>query len=173
MWYSPVARLDKLHVFLGCLMIGLAFLGVTSRQMVAAAEVTDRSRRVVRNVTFLGAVTFPTDFTFAATQVGGLSGLTYDPAQNVYYALSDDRSQINPARFYTLTIDIADGDLRAGDITFTGVTTLRDASGTPFPALSLDPEGLALTSAGTVFVSSEGDANAAVAPFINAFRRAD
>jgi len=38
------------------------------------------------------------------------------------------------------------------------MTTLLDETNQPFAAGSLDPEGIALTSSGTVFISSEGDA---------------
>jgi phosphodiesterase/alkaline phosphatase D-like protein/predicted AlkP superfamily pyrophosphatase or phosphodiesterase len=89
--------------------------------------------------------------------IGGLSGLTYDPAKNVYYAISDDRSQIAPARFYTLTLD--PNTLATNGVTFTGVTTLKDAAGKTFALNSLDPEGIAVTNKGTVFVSSEGEVN--------------
>ena len=43
------------------------------------------------------------------------------------------------------TIDLSDGTLDAGDVTVLAVTTLRGPDGQPFPALSLDPEGLTLT----------------------------
>lgn len=130
--------------------------------------VQDDQRREVAGLEFLGEVTFPTAEQFEGTEVGGLSGLTFDPGRGVYYAISDDRSQIDPARFYTLQIDVADGDLVAGDVTFTDVTTLLGPDGQPFPALSLDPEGIAFTDAG-LFISSEGDASALVPPFVDLF----
>ena len=117
----------------------------------------------------LGEVTFDTGFIFQETEVGGLSGLAYDASEDIYFALSDDRSQINDARFYTLEIDLEDGSLDAGDVTFVGVTTLLDPDGQPFPAESVDPEGIALSDGGTLFVSSEGDANQLIAPFVNEF----
>ncbi len=130
--------------------------------------VTDDQRRDAIGLDFLGQLTFPTGLQFEDTEVGGLSGITYDAARGVFYAIADDRSQIDAARFYTLSIDIADGTLGAGDVAFTDVTTLLGANGQPFPALSLDPEGIALTDRG-LFISSEGDANAGVAPFVNLF----
>lgn len=131
------------------------------------AEESDR--RNVETVEFLGEVQFPTGLLFEDTQVGGLSGLAYDAVNGVYYAIADDRSSINPARFYTLTIDLSDGALADGDVAFTDVTTLLDESGQPFATNSLDPEGIALTNTGTVFISSEGDANALINPFVNEF----
>jgi 3-phytase/alkaline phosphatase D len=122
--------------------------------------VPDRlDRNSVSAIDFLGEVTFPTSTVFADTQVGGLSGIAYDPDFNQYYSISDDRSQIDPARFYTLNIDLSDGALDQGDVSFTDVTTLLDESGSPFAQFSLDPEGIALTSEGTVYLSSEGEAN--------------
>jgi hypothetical protein len=66
----------------------------------------------------LGLVTFETGFMFGDTKVGGLSGITYDGQRGVYYAHSDDRSQTNLARYYTVDIVLADGSLSDGDGTF-------------------------------------------------------
>ena len=119
-------------------------------------------------VEFLGAVEFPHGTTFEHTPVGGLSGLTYDAPRGVYYAISDDHSEHAPARFYTLTIDLVDGRLDAGDVVFTGVTTLLDASGAPFAEGAIDAEGIAAVG-DDVYVSSEGDVGKGVAPFIRRF----
>ncbi len=136
-------------------------------ELTPSASSADRN--TVDSVSYLGQATFPTGYLFGGTEVGGLSGLTYDAANKVFYAISDDRSDINPARYYTLKIDLADATLSDGDASFTDVTTLLQADGTPFPAKSLDPEGITLTSRDTLFISSEGDANALVSPFVNAF----
>jgi 3-phytase/alkaline phosphatase D len=128
-----------------------------------------QGRNTVTGLSFLGEVTFPTGTLFDGTTVGGLSGLTYDAADDVFYAISDDRSQINPARFYELEIDLADGALDDGDIQFTGVTTITDAGGNSFPTFSLDPEGIALTRQGTLIIASEGDTSRSIDPFINIF----
>lgn len=127
------------------------------------------NRQSVAGFELLGEVTFPTGFLFAETEVGGLSGLAYDAVGDIFYALSDDRSQINPARFYTLDIDLSDGALDDGGVTFTGVTTLTDFSGQPFAPDTVDPEGIALTPNGTFLIASEGDANALIPPFVNEF----
>jgi 3-phytase len=129
----------------------------------------DADRTVVAGLDFIGETSFATGTVFQGTEVGGLSGITYDAVNDSFYAISDDRSQIDPARFYTLNIDLGDGHLDAGDVTFTDVTTLTDGNGQPFPAFSLDPEGIALSSRGTVFISSEGDANNLINPFVNEF----
>jgi hypothetical protein len=128
----------------------------------------------VIDVEALGLVTFPTGTTFAETEVGGLSGITYDAARGVYYALSDDRSEIDPARFYTVAIDVSDGQLDEGDVEFLEVTFLRDQQGDLFAPLSLDPEGISLAQPGQLFISTEGDANISpvIDPFVNRFNPA-
>lgn len=139
--------------------------------VVAKPSIPDPSRKTVADVAFLGEVTFDTGFIFDNTVVGGLSGIAYDPFNQVYYSISDDRSQTNPARFYTLSIDLGDSQLEAGDIAFQSKTSLTNQTGNLFAPTSLDPEGIALTSQGTLFISSEGERSATqlVNPFVNEF----
>ena len=129
-----------------------------------------RSKDVQLTVTsyeLLGTVNIPTGTLFEGTVVGGLSSITYDPARNVYYAISDDQGTLSPVRYYTLDIDLSDGYLDPGDITILDVTTILDPSGLPFAAGSLDPEGLVLTHQGQLYFSSEGFALRDIDPFIN------
>jgi len=122
----------------------------------------------VTKIDFLGRSIFPTGSPFQGTEIGGLSGITYDAEKQVYYAISDDRSSKAPARFYTLKINWQSGKLEKEQITFIGVTTLLDENGKGFPELSLDPEGIAFTG-NSVFVSSEGDVDRQINPFIKEF----
>ena len=116
---------------------------------------------------FIGEATFSTGLSFENTEVGGLSGIDYDVKNDIYYVISDDRSNINDARFYTLTIDLSDGALEDGDIAFTDVITILDKAGNPFPPSSVDPEAIRLDPrTETLYWTSEGDANALIAPFI-------
>ena len=120
-----------------------------------------------KDIEFLGQATLATGTQFKGTEVGGLSGITYDSRKNVYYSISDDRSQKAPARFYTLKIDLSAGSLKKVDVV--NVTTLLKADGKPFPELILDPEGIALTKDGKLFISSEGYVDKLVKPFVNQF----
>lgn len=122
----------------------------------------------VTQIDFIGRAIFPTGSPFGGTEIGGLSGITYDADKQVYYAISDDRSSKAPARFYSLKIDLQSGKLEKEQIAFTGVTTLLDENGKSFPELSLDPEGIAF-SGNSVFVSSEGDVDRKISPFIKEF----
>lgn len=120
-------------------------------------------------IDFLGQATLPKGFSFQKTPVGGLSGITYDAKNQVYYVISDDRSERASARFYTLKIDLSKGSLKNGDVVPLGVTTLIDKNGHPFSVGTIDAEGIALTSKGTVLISSEGDAGQFIHPFIKEF----
>ncbi len=134
---------------------------------LSAAAPDDRAQTPA--LEFAGEAIVPSAFAFAGTTVGGLSGIAYDEARNVFYGLSDDPSQFQPARFYTLGVDISDGRLETGDVRFFDVTTLRDDDGQPFASFSLDPEGIALTRDDRLVVTSEGAANAGIDPFVRLF----
>lgn len=137
----------------------------------AAAGRRDTERRTVVGADSLGIVIFETGYMFEETEVGGLSGIAYDAHRGVYYALSDDRSERAPARYYTVAIDLSDGSLDDGDVVFLDVTTLLDENEEPFAPGSLDPEGIALPVPGQIFISSEGEAGAdtPIDPFVDRF----
>ena len=118
---------------------------------------------------FLGEEILPTGLQFEGTEVGGLSSIAYDAELDRYYVISDDQSVIDPARFYTFDLDVADGDLDPGDVVVTDVTTLLDAAGLPFAAASFDPEGLALTRDGELVITSEGIATRLIPPWVRLF----
>jgi hypothetical protein len=114
---------------------------------------------------FLGQAIILTGATFGGTTVGGLSSITYDSGRNVYYVLSDDPSQFNPARFYTFRIDL-DGSFDSGDLHIAAVTTLQAPGGGPYPFGTIDPEGLVFTKDGRLVLTSEGFATRVIDPFL-------
>src|ERR1700755_1287518 len=62
------------------------------------------------SLSYLGEFDIPTGLSENGVELGGLSGLDFDPASGHYIAISDDRSEKAPARFYDLDIDVgADG----------------------------------------------------------------
>jgi hypothetical protein len=123
----------------------------------------------VDNYELIGTINIPTGTQFEGTEIGGLSSITYDSNRGVYYAISDDQGTIDPVRYYTLSIDVSDGQLDPGDIHFLDVTSILDPTGAPYAPGSLDPEGLTLAHEGQLYFSSEGFANRTppVDPFIN------
>lgn len=108
---------------------------------------------------FLDAYTLDKQ-TFEDIPVGGLSGLTYDRQRDRFYAISDDRSKLAPARFYTLQVKL-DGQNpnRPGieTVIVEGVTSLKNAEGQTYKQGHIDPEDIELSPNNTVYVVSEGD----------------
>ncbi len=147
-------------------LILLSFSGFSVQTVTAQSKDNQIS---IASYELIGTVNIPTGAQFAETEIGGLSSITYDPARNVYYAISDDQGTIDPVRYYTLSIDVSDGQLDPNDITFLDVTTILDESGAPYAPTSLDPEGLVLAYEGSLYFSSEGFAarTPPVNPFVN------
>jgi hypothetical protein len=157
------------HFMLELLILALILLSTAgfSSQTVTAK---DKDKQVtLSSYELIGTVNIPTGTQFDGTEIGGLSSITYDPNRGVYYAISDDQGTIDPVRYYTLAIDLADGRLDPGDITFLDVTKILDASGAPYAPGSLDPEGLVLAHEGSLYFTSEGFAarTPPVNPFVN------
>jgi hypothetical protein len=126
----------------------------------------------ISSIEFIGEATVPKRLSFQKTEIGGLSGITYDNKTDLYYAISDDRGQKAPARFYTFKIDLDQGYLQDGGVIPVGVTTLLNNDNQPFPPNVTDTEGIAVTKEETVFISSEGDVNGSITPFIKEFNLA-
>jgi hypothetical protein len=108
---------------------------------------------------YLGEFRLPAQ-DFQGTKVGGLSGLAYDHRQDRFYAISDDRGQLSPPRFYTLKLNLNSltTPTELNSLEIQGVTTLKTPEGTPYVANTLDSEGIVVTPAPqpSVFIASEG-----------------
>ena len=139
-------------------------LGLTVGGCRAAEPTAPRSAAPTKasapELEFLGDTTIPRASDFRGTTVGGLSGISYDRRTGRYYLLSDDRSERNPARFYTATIDVTDDRVKA---TLTGTAPLRRPDGSTFPPLGSgdvppDPEGIAVDPrSGNLYWVDEGE----------------
>ncbi|NJO72193.1 MAG: hypothetical protein HC825_12010 [Oscillatoriales cyanobacterium RM1_1_9] len=90
----------------------LVILGLGSSLAIALLFSSPLVKADAKKLELLGQATFPTGFMFQDTEVGGLSGITYNPDLDVYYAISDDRGEKTPSRFYTLKIDLTNIDLK-------------------------------------------------------------
>ena len=99
-----------------------------------------------QTLSYLGQQIVETGRQFNGTTVGGLSGIDYVASTNRFIAISDDRSQVNPARFYELSLDLAQfarsGAPGSAGVGFQAVTTIQQPSGGAYPALSVDPESI-------------------------------
>lgn len=110
---------------------------------------------------YLGQQIVPTSASFRGLPVGGLSSIDYVPATGRYLAISDDRSDRGPARFYELALDLSKFNRSAspGDagVSWVQMTTMLDLNGQPFGRNKVDPESLRLdTRRNLIYWSNEG-----------------
>ena len=153
MVFPPVASPSRRRLLRGAALCAAAVAGCAPRATVPAAGGPSRLR-------LLGETILPHRMDFRGTTVGGLSGLDHDPASGLWVALSDDRSELQPARFYTLEVAVRADTLR---VQVLDVVTLRQADGQPYPRRStrgevVDPEAVRLLPGGRGLLwASEGD----------------
>ncbi|PTR09083.1 phytase-like protein with esterase activity [Nitrosospira sp. Nsp5] len=117
-------------------------------------------------LSYLGQQIIPTGTTFNGTTVDGLSSLDYNHGTGRYLAISDDRSNINPARFYELSLDLEKFRRSSAPgqdgVSFNTVTTIQKAGGGAFAANTVDPEGLRFDPArNRTYWSNEGQRSGA------------
>ena len=86
---------------------------------------------------FLGEYDVPHKSLFKQTAIGGLSGIDYDFKNDLFYLICDDRSAINPARFYTAKIFLNEKGIDS--VQFVNVTTLLQKTGEPYPNSKQNP----------------------------------
>jgi hypothetical protein len=116
----------------------------------------------IRGLRFLSQYDLPFNLSYNNTIVGGLSGIDYDAKNNLYYLISDDRSDRNPARFYTAKIFFS--EKKIDSISFTGVKYMLRVDGQAYPnnkqdaRQTPDPEAIRFNPvSGMLAWSSEGE----------------
>ncbi|MEJ0054412.1 MAG: esterase-like activity of phytase family protein [Bacteroidota bacterium] len=116
----------------------------------------------ISSLRFLGEYEVPFNKSFQSTTIGGLSGVDYDPVDKIYYLISDDRSQIHDARFYTAKVYFNQKGIDS--VRFMSVHTMLQQDGKSYPSSKQDakntpdPEAIRLNSATRQLVwSSEGE----------------
>ena len=114
-----------------------------------------------QTLTYLGQQIVPTGTSFRGLPVGGLSSIDYVPATGNYLAISDDRSDRGPARFYELTLDLSkfrrSADPGDAGVAWVNMTTMLDLDGQPFGRNQVDPESLRLDGKrNLIYWSNEG-----------------
>jgi len=148
-------------------VLGLA--GCAVPQPAAAPALPPRAR-----LRLIGESRIAHRLQFQGTTVGGLSGIDYDPAAQLYYLISDDGSSINPARFYTARIALGMDSLGAPELL--GVATLHQADGSVYPSALQggavpDPEAIRWRAASnTLLWTSEGHPATGTAPWLREAR---
>ncbi len=107
-------------------------------------------------VSLIGEVRLPTALAISGVPFGGISGLTRDPGNGLFYAVSDDRAEYGPARYYKLRLDYSADGITRLDIVDT--VPLRKEKGEPFARGDVDPEGISFDpQTGLLVWASEGD----------------
>lgn len=91
----------------------------------------------ISHLKFLSSYIIPYNYQYNHTTVGGLSGIDYNPVTNEYYCISDDRSDKNAARFYTMGIRLNDNKIDS--VYFLKSTFLKDRDGKEYPSSQQNP----------------------------------
>ena len=86
---------------------------------------------------FLSEYDIPHNKEFQNTIIGGLSGIDYAGQKNVYYIISDDRSERNPARFYKAKIIINNNKIDS--VSFIETMLLKNREGDFYSGFTTDP----------------------------------
>lgn len=115
----------------------LLFSIVALWTLVAVSGSAQEPLQKISGLKFLGEHVVPHNLIFKGTTVGGLSGIDYDAKSNRYFAISDDRSYINPARFYTLKIPV--GPKGIDSVVFEDVRSLYQQNGETYPDSKINP----------------------------------
>jgi hypothetical protein len=128
----------------------------------------DGGERSISGMRFIGEQRIPLKMQVEGTTAGGFSGIDYEPASQTWLIESDDRSSINPARFYTAKLDFDAQAFRS--VTLTGVHFFRQADGTFYPpkvgevpdieTIRVDPQD------GSIWYASEGDRRISLNPWL-------
>ena len=72
------------------MILTLLILAFSLTAAIAYAKPDKDVEKNVGDLEYLGMVTFETGTMFQGTEIGGLSGITYDASRGVYYVISDD-----------------------------------------------------------------------------------
>jgi len=140
------------------LLICLCIAGFSSCSVRKIAAPT----AAISGVKFISVYELPHDMPFKGTTVGGLSGIDYNSNTKLYYMICDDRSAINPARYYTAEIHFTEKGIDS--VMMKDVVTLLQPNGTVYPNNKQDryhvpdPEAMRFNQrTNTLVWSSEGE----------------
>ena len=101
---------------------------------------------------FVGDVDFATGEKFMETEIGGLSGITFDAETGKLHAVSDDKGFVNDTRYYTFDVSLTENKF---SLKPSAVTIFRTQEGQVIKKGIADYEGIALLGK-DLLVSSEG-----------------
>jgi len=113
----------------------------------------------INSIKYINTYSIPFDLTFKNTVVGGLSGIDYDRKHDLFYLISDDRGEKNPARFYVAKIILQSTGIER--LQFIEVQYFLQPDGQVYPGNKKDrpdPESIRMNAkTGLLAWSSEGE----------------
>lgn len=112
------------------LLVSVILFSCTSSKKIAGSVGASSKLR------FINEYVVASHLFFKGTAVGGLSGIDYNPNNGLYYLISDDRSDKNPARLYTAKIHVREKGIDS--VEFIDVIPLLDENGRTYPGRNTD-----------------------------------
>jgi hypothetical protein len=144
--------------FRGLLFIAVIFVSFSCSTTKKFPQVSAN----INSIKYLGTYDIPFNLKYKNTLVGGLSGIDYDAKKDLYYLVCDDRSEKNPARFYTARIYITQKGIDS--VAFFNVNYMLQPGGEVYPDSKQnrhktpDPEAVRYNAQKNYLVwSSEGE----------------
>ena len=150
-------------------------LALASAAIVLSACANFSHNAPITGLRLIGEQRIALKHAFEGTSVGGLSGIDYDAANKSWVMESDDRSEINPARFYRAALNF---DSKAfTSVTLSSVHFFTQPDGSRYPNLAharleqgeqvpdietirVDPQD------GSLWYGSEGNRKVGLHPFV-------
>lgn len=150
-------------------------LALASAAIVLSACASIPHDAPIAGLRLIGEQRIALKYAFEGTTVGGLSGIDYDAASHTWVMESDDRSEINPARFYRATLSYDSEKFSA--VTLNSVHFFTQPDGSRYPNLAharldqdeqvpdietirVDPQD------GSLWYGSEGNRKVGLHPFV-------
>ncbi|WP_442587125.1 esterase-like activity of phytase family protein [Pedobacter sp. AW31-3R] len=158
---TPIKAGHQSLKLITCSLITVLFMGCAVSKSTGARQVT---LKTITGLKYVNQFVLPNDAQINGIKIGGLSGIDYDAKNKEYYLICDDRSHLEPARFYKATIDISATGINK--VAVTAVVPLLQQDGSYYPEISrnathtTDPEAMRMNwRTRQLTWTSEGDRN--------------
>lgn len=165
---EPLMHKRLVHFTFVALLLGASTLHADENFPVISTPCAFGECQASISFTYLGDFVIPTGSMEYGIEFGGISGIEFDAASGRYIAISDDRSEKGPARFYELDIDVSHDGLKG--VRVNKHVAFLNAEGNAFSKAEVDPEAIRISPDG-IYWSSEGGANPMSPPSVQVASR--